>query len=578
MTLPRLLLLPLALIGLHAAAQNAPPDLILLNGKIVTVDKAFTVAAAVAIRDGRIVAVGESDTVVRDRDAKTTVVDLKGATVIPGLIDSHVHPGAAMTEFDHPIPEMESVEDVLDYVAKRAKALGPDKWVQVRQVFITRLKEPRYPTRAELDKAAPNNPVIFSTGPDASLNSLALKLSGIDKEFVVKDGGAGHFEKDPATGEPTGVLRNLTRYVKYVAPESKATEADTYRRTVELFRDYNSVGITAVGDKGAGGGSMDRYKKMRDAGDLTVRMSGSWHVDTIGPMDLLQKRIKAVADHPLRKPDPLVQIIGIKCYLDGGMLTGSAYMREPWGVSKVYGITDPEYRGVRFIPPERLLPIVRTAVENGLQFTAHSVGDGAVHTLLDAYEAVQKEMPEKLAASRPNITHSNFMSKEAVERMPKLGVSCDIQPIWLWLDARTLLGQFGYDRLRYFQPLKSIFEAGGVTGGGSDHMQKIGSLRSVNPYNPFLGMYVATTRHARWTDKPLHPEEALSREQVLRFYTINNARMLFRDRETGSIEPGKFADLAVLEKDVLTCSPDELREMKVSRTYLGGKVVYEAGK
>ena len=162
--------------------------------------------------------------------------------VLPGLIDSHTHPtGACMTEFDHPVPEMETIADVLDYIQARAEALGEGKWVVVRQVFITRLKEQRYPTRDELDQAAPENPVVFATGPDASLNSLALKLSGIDKDF--KPEGPGKVEKDPKTGEPTGILRNLTRYVKVdVAGAASPREQDQDRRLLELFHDYNSVG------------------------------------------------------------------------------------------------------------------------------------------------------------------------------------------------------------------------------------------------------------------------------------------------------------------------------------------------
>ena len=137
------------------------------------------------------------------------------------------------------------------------------------------------------------------------------------------------------------------------------------------------------------------------------------------------------------------------------------------------------------------MPIVRATVESGLQFTAHSVGDGAVHALLDAYEEVNKTTP--VAPTRPCITHSNFMSREAIEQAARLGVVVDIQPAWLYLDTRTLAAQFGDDRLRYFQPLQSLFEAGVIAGGGSDHMQKIGSLRSINPYNPFLAMWVAIT-------------------------------------------------------------------------------------
>jgi len=143
------------------------------------------------------------------------------------------------------------------------------------------------------------------------------------------------------------------------------------------------------------------------------------------------------------------------------------------------------------------------------------------------------------------------------------------------LDARTLVDQFGYDRLRYFQPLKSIFTEGGIAGGGSDHMQKIGSLRATNPYNPFLGMWITITRRARWYDGTLHTEEALTREQAIRFYTRNNAYLLFLEDQVGSLEPGKLADLIVLDRDLLQCREDEIKDAQVLQTYLDGKLVFE---
>jgi predicted amidohydrolase YtcJ len=537
------------LVSIAAAAWAEEADLILHHGKIVTVDKDFSIAEAIAIRGERILAVGANDDVLKTKGEQTRVIDLGGKFVMPGLMDSHVHPGgASLHEFDHPIPEMESIADVLAYVRERAKVVPEGDWIVVRQVFITRLKEARYPTRAELDAVAPKHPVMFATGPDGMLNSLALQVSGIDRNFVVT--GTGQVEKD-ANGEPTGMLRSCTRFAKVKTSTRSATEEERQARLKELFADYNSVGLTAVSDRSCGDGELARYKAMLDSGNLSVRMMVSGAVDASGKTEAVQERIRFWGKHPLRAKNNRLRVIGTKSFLDGGMLTGSAYMRKPWGLSEIYSIRDPEYRGILFIEPDKLKTLVHTTVEQGLQYTAHSVGDGAIHTLLDAYEEVNKTLP--IRETRPCITHSNFLTKDAVEQMARLGVVADIQPAWLYLDANVLTRQFGYDRLRYFQPLKSLFEKGVIVGGGSDHMQKIGSLRSVNPYNPFLAMATAITRRARWYDDQLHPEEALSREQAIRFYT---------------------ADLIVLDRDLLTCPANEIASTKVLQTYLGGKLVY----
>ncbi len=557
-----------------SAASAADADLILHNGKVVTVDKAFSVRQAIAVQDGKIVRVGTDADVLALRGPKTEVIDLGGKMVLPGLIDSHVHPnGAAMHEFDHPIPDMESIQDVLDYIRSRAQALPEGAWIHVRQVFITRLREQRYPTRAELDQAAPKHPVVFSTGPDASVNTLALKLSGITKDTPPADGGTGYVEKDPRTGEPTGIIRSASHYIKSQPSGREPTEADRTERLLALLKDYTSVGFTGVIDRNASPGDLARYRKLLDGGALPLRMAASHAVGNTGPVEKIQENIRKAAQHPLVHGGPMLHIVGIKMFLDGGMLTGSAYMRQPWGVSSIYSITDPNYRGLLYISRDRLLPIVRTAAEAGLQFTAHSVGDGAVHTLLDVYEELERTT--SIRKTRPCLTHSNFMSKEAVEKCARLGVVVDIQPAWLYLDTRTLAAQFGDERLRYFQPLRSLFAAGVVVGGGSDHMQKIGSFRSVNPYNPFLGMQTAITRRAKWYEGQLHPEEALSREQAIRFYTINNAHLMFLEDQTGSLEPGKLADLVVLDRDLLTCPEDTIKDTQCLRTYVGGKLVYE---
>ena len=558
-------------LSLHAADT---PDLIVHHGKIVSVDDHFSTHEAMALRAGQIIALGSNDDILKTTTDQTRVIDLGGKTVMPGLIDSHAHPiGASMTEYEHPIPDFETVQDVLDYVKARAQVQPEGSWIVLEQVFITRLREQRYPTRAELDQVAPKNPVFYRTGPDAALNSLALSLRGIDRNFKVSDGGSGFAEMDPKTGEPTGILRNANRYVKLQPVDAVPPLEDRLKRLSELFHDYNSVGFTGIIDRDASASGVSLYMALRDRGDLHLRIAISYGVNSIGPIEEVQKRIRAVAAHPLFKDkEGQVRIIGTKTYLDGGMLTGSAYMRQPWGLSKIYSITDPNYRGVLFIPQDRLVTMVRTAVENGLQFTAHSVGDGAVHALLDAYETVSHDMP--IRQTRPCVTHANFQSREAIDQAARLGVVMDIQPAWLYMDARTLTAQFGNERLRWFQPLHSLFAAGVVIGGGSDHMQKIGSLRSINPYNPFLGMGTAITRRAKWYEGRLHPEEALTREEAIRFYTRNNAWLLFNENQVGSLEPGKRGDFIVLDRDILTCPVDEIRDIQVLATYLDGQQIY----
>ena len=557
-----------------SSSAIAAPALILHHAKVITVDSKFHIAEAVAVNaDGTIAAVGGNDEVLALKAGDTQMIDLAGRTLMPGLMDSHVHPGAAMTEFDHEIPTMETIADVLAYISSRVKASKPGDLILVRQVFITRLEEKRYPTRAELDRVAPENPVVFSTGPDSMLNSLALKLSGYDRNFKVPEGGASRMEIDPASGEPTGLLRSLSHKVKAATTAKSPTAEDTYRRTVALFRDYNSVGLTTIADRDSSLRQAELYQKMLAKGDLSVRMRVSPGIPSMSLWPACEKAIDEVINHPLTKADASLQIIGTKVYLDGGMLTGSALMIDPWGVSEAYGISDPQYRGVQKIAADRLKQLVEKVTAAGLQFTAHSVGDAAVKMLIDTYEDVN--LRHNVRAARSSVTHCNFMAPESITKAARLGVCIDLQPIWLHMDGRTLTQHFGHERMTRFQPLRACFDQGVIVGGGSDHMQKIGSFRSINPYNPWLGMWTAITRKARKLDQPVHPENALTREEALRLYTMNNAFLLKNEQHTGSIEPGKLADLILLDRDPLTCPMDDLQKTQVLKTWLGGKIVFE---
>jgi predicted amidohydrolase YtcJ len=560
---------------LSVSVYAQPADLILHHGKIVTVDPQFHIVDAIAIRGDRIIAVGRYADVAKLAGSHTQQFDLKGKTVLPGLMDSHSHAfDASIYEFDHEIPTMETIADVLSYIRSRAAVAKPGDWIVLTQVFVTRLRDQRFPTRAELDAAAPQNPVYFGTGPDASVNSLALKASGIDKDYKITDGKPGRIERD-ANGEPTGILRSCSRLVKTHSSEKQPTAEDRRNRLKMMLADYNSVGLTSISERDLGDDGVEAYRHLRDAGELTCRTYVMYSVDAQMPMDQVEARMLKAARSPLHAYNNMLWVRGTKSYMDGGMLTGSAYMLKPWGISKVYSITDPNYRGMRYIEAGKLYQMAKFALQHDLQFTAHSVGDGAVQGMIDAYSEVNNDF--SVRPGRPSITHANFQSAEMIQKMKDLGIVVDLQPDWLWLDGATIEKQFGNERTAYFQPYKSLFEAGVPVGGGSDHMQKIGNLRSINPYNPFLGMWITLTRQPRWTDQPLHPEQRITREQAIRLYTTNNAYITFGEKEKGSLEAGKLADLIVLDKDILRCPVDEVKNIQVERTYLGGKLVYQRG-
>ena len=574
-TTPLIVLVALMLPYPAIAFQGSnTPDLVIYNAQVITVDQEFSVRQAVAVAGEKILAVGNNEDMLKLAGPATKRVDLNGRTVLPGLIDSHVHATAAsMHEFDHTIPTMQTIDDVLAYIKSRVDAVDDGQWITVSQVFITRLDDQRFPTRKELDSVAPNNPVFFRTGPDAALNSMALQLSGIDKDFKFPEGIRGRVELDPTTGELTGIIRSAEKFLAVPNTGSTPSLADRKSRLKQMIADYNSVGITSISDRNASDDAIELYRSLQQSEELNIRVFLYYAINAADSMDTIQQKIQTAAESPLHAYNNRLWLRGIKVFLDGGMLTGSASMQKPWGVSSIYGINDPEYRGVRYIEPEKLYAISKLALTSELQMTAHAVGDAAVELLVKTYETIDRD-DFSIQGKRPCVTHCNFMSAEVIDTMARLGIVADLQPAWLWLDGKTLRKQFGEERMEFFQPYRTLFEKQVVVGGGSDHMQKIGSMRSVNPYNPFLGMWIAMQRQPRSDDRLLRPEQSITREQAIRLYTTNNAWLSFEEDQKGSIEPGKLADMIVLETDILHCPVDQVKEIQVLQTFVGGKQVY----
>jgi predicted amidohydrolase YtcJ len=578
-------LLPGLLLGLLLAtpagadepADKKPVDLIVHHAKIVTVDDKFRIAEAVAVKDGRVVALGEDDEVFKLCGPKTRVIDADGQTVLPGLYDSHVHPvGAALSELAAPLPNLESLKDVFAYIRKQAAATPEGDWIVLRYTFPTRLDEARFPTKAELDEAAPKHPVLFHAGPAGIVNSMALKVSGVTRD--TPNPRAGVIVKDPATGEPTGMLRNAYGVLKGVPAEDRSVSPAERREAVKkLFRLYNAQGLTSIGDRNADRSALDLYLALRESGELTLRVNVSRSFNPYGPREEVVRHLEELPGKdkrggPTGTGDEWVRIGAIKLFLDGGMLNGTAYMRQPWPKGDTYQLVEDNYRGLLFIPPEQLQLVVEEAARRHWQVTAHTAGEGAMDVLLDAYDLVNRQTPIK--DLRFCITHANFPSQENLERCKRLGVCADVQPAWLWKDGTTLARVLGDKRIRWFQPYKSWLEYTTI-GGGSDHMIKLDSMEAINPWNPWLGIYVSL---ARVTERGtvLTPDERLTREQAIRLYTINNAYLNHEEKEKGSLEVGKLGDLIIIDRDILTCPLGSIPETKVLKTIVGGKVVYEA--
>jgi len=553
-----LLLLSIAVAS--SPAQQA--DLLLYNGKIITGWASKPVVSSVAIRAGKFVAVGEEVPAVQR-------IDLKGRTVLPGLIDSHTHPiSSALSEKDNPIPVMNSIADVQAYIREQTKRLPPDKLIIALKVYSTRLKERRYPTRWELDKAAPDRPAMTDNSYASVLNSALLKKLNITRDTPQPANGKIIKDKN---GEPTGLILGATHILGPLRASAKATPADMKWALKAMQEHYNAVGITSTIDRGQTSEGFRVYQDMHRRGELTVR-------SYVTQLITAQGTVKDVRQEIERLPfvtgfgDDMLRVGSLKVVLDGGILIGTALLREPYGENTgIYGYKDPDYIGVQAVPRENLFEMARVANELGWQMTAHTAGGGATDLLIDAYEIANRDKPIK--DRRFTVTHGNFPDARAIERSRQLGIVYDCQPAWHHYDGQAIAPAFGPRRMKDFIPLRSLFDAGIVVAGGSDHMIRFDSRNAINPYNPFFGMWMAVTRKTS-DGGVLGPEQAISRAEALKMWTWNGAYLSFEETLKGSIEPGKLADLVVVTKDILECPVDEIKDTEALVTMVGGKTVY----
>ncbi|MFC1558027.1 amidohydrolase [candidate division KSB1 bacterium] len=565
------------------------PDMVILNGNIITVDKNFSTAEAIAIKEDKITAVGSNKMIERMAGISTKRINLEGKTVIPGINDAHTHPEIAIaieSKLFDKIPNTRTIKELLNWIEQEAKAKKPNEWIIYPKFFPTRMKELRQPTIKELDRAAPDNPVFLDGSFAAMINTRALQILGISKATNKKG-----ILKDPMTGELTGYIQETafidgepTGYVTRTVLGSilKSSEKElSYKEKLDelenMIKRYNEVGITsfcsAIDEEP---GNIRMFIDLKKQSRLTARV----YQHILVPFDF------KIPEKEIRKNlirlglctglgDEWVKVGAIKTVNDAGICTGTAYLREPWGLKgkDIYGIINPNFRGYRYYTKEDLIPLIKVATELGWKYTAHCTGGGSVDILLDAFAEVNKISPVK--GRRHSIIHGNFYTQEAVKKMSKLGIYADSQPAFFFMDGDAIQYVLGERRAKTFHPYKSLTDAGVIVNGGSDHMVKFDSYEAINPYNPFYAMWSVITRKTTW-ENVITPEEAVSREEALRMYTINNAYASFEEDIKGSIEPGKLADLAVISENILKCPIDNIKNIKVSMTMVGGKIVYKS--
>jgi predicted amidohydrolase YtcJ len=555
--------------SLLLAAADA--DLILHSGKIVTVDEGFSLRQAVAIKAGKITATGTDQAVMAERGPNTRLIDLRGRTVLPGLFDSHVHAlEAGLSEFRAPLPPLDSFAAVQSYLREKAKNTPKGDWIVVPRTFPTRLREMQMPTREVLDVLT-EHPVVFDASYVVIANSLALKISGITRD--TPDPPGGEIVKDK-NGEPNGILKNAAGLLKQRrSTAGNFTETEKLQALEDQLKRYIAAGLTSVNDRAVNTEQIALYQKLKQHSRLPIRVALTWRPEASRPTEELVRTINSFPN-VTNQGDDWLKFAAFKLTLDGGMTIGTAYQRYPYGPfgKQLYGKTNPDDRGQLFIPPEKLLAVMRVARNRGWQLTTHDQGGGAVDVWLDTLAALDRERP--IRDSRSFVMHASFQSPEAIARMKKMGILADTQSQWLYHDGPALEKVFGREGMRYFFPLRSYLDAGILVAAGSDHMIGHDKNKAVNPYNPFLSMWIEIVRK---TDRGeiLVPQERITRAEALKTHTIWGAYIQFSEKSKGSIETGKLADMVVIDRDFLTCPEDQIKDIQPVTTILEGKIVYE---
>lgn len=516
-------------------------DLIILNANVVTLNPKQPRAQAIAVKNGRIVAVGSNCEVGRYVDGETRVIDAAGRTVTPGFIDCHVH----MTSFGQQLQSLDlrnvkSIEEMKEKIREYVDENPGKNWVLGGRWDHERFVEKRFPTRWDLDEAVSDKPIFLTRvcGHVGVANTKALELAGITKTTMVP---GGRIDLDEESGEPNGVLReNALELIWRVVP--KPTIAELEEACVKACQKAAEEGLTSVHWIIDSAWELHTLQKLHREGRLPLRVY-------LGvPAKLLDEAIRLGLSTGFG--NDMLKLGFIKIFADGSLGARTAALKEPYSDM-------PETSGMLLLSQRKLNNLILRAHRAGWQVAVHAIGDKAIESALKAFSKAFKKHPSE--NHRHRIEHCSVLNPELIRWIKRLRLIASIQPHFIVSDF-WVVNRVGANRARWVYPFKTMLKAGIVVASGSDC--------PVEPISPLLGIWAAVTRKD-------FGEERLTVEEALKTYTLNAAYASFDEEVKGTIEIGKFADLVVLSDDLFRVPPDKIREVKVDMTIVGGRVVYE---
>jgi predicted amidohydrolase YtcJ len=551
----------------------APADLVLMNGKVLTVDANDSVAQAVAIAGGKIVAVGSSDAVKRHVGTNTRVIDLHGRAATPGLMDTHAHFSAEDAIYSVDLSNAASMADVLSRVREKVSTLKPGEWVRGRGWDEGKLAERRYIYASDLDKVSPQNPVYLThtMGHYGAANSYAMKQAGITAETPEPFGGT--IDRD-AAGRPSGIFKEsaqglVTRAIPDLTPQEQRERQR--QGIVKLIEDFNKEGMTGAKDPGIFDDKWEVYRQLLAENKLNVRIFALWRVRDQQSADRVLQRLQKLPKPPAGFGDRRLIAGGVKLAIDGSGGARTAWMYDDW--NKDFTGKDTGNVGYPTIDPQVFRQIVNRLHDNGIHVSTHAIGDRGIDWVVDTYDQVLTSKPTR--GLRHGIIHANTPTDHAIDVMARLQKTYgaaypESQSTFMWWIGDTYAANLGAQRAQREKPFRTYVSKGIIWSGGSDY-----------PVTPFEGRMGLWTSVARKTLKgtygatPFGTREAVDIKTALRSYTVWAARQMFLEDKVGSIEVGKDADIAVWDRDMYTIPTADLPNLKCEITLLAGRIVYE---